>query len=214
MAVKLVKGSCNSATCKLAITGWWFARGGPSGWSFARSRPLLMIFCKRLVPLDDHMQETGPTGWSFAGGSPHWMMICKRLAPLDDHLQDTGHSGWSFAKDWFLWMIISKRPATPEDHLQEAGPSGWSSARGQHLQMINNNYNNPWDCPQASGGQNPCFGKSLYPRGGVFSIHPSSWQCIFTILIASRKKYITQGWPWQYYFCRSNAARATAYFGL
>ena len=33
------------------------------------------------------------------------------------------------------------------------------------------------------GVQNPCFGKSLDPRGAFFPIHPSSRQCIITISI-------------------------------
>ena len=74
----------------------------PSGSSFAKGRPLRMTICKRLVPLDDHFQESGPSGWSLARGRP----------TPDDHLQEAGP----------LRMTICKRLFPPDHHLQEAGP--------------------------------------------------------------------------------------------
>ena len=53
---------------------------------------LRIIICKRLAPLDDHLQEAGPSGSSFARGRPFRMSICKRPVPLDHHLQEAGPS--------------------------------------------------------------------------------------------------------------------------
>ena len=74
-----------------------------------------MIFCKRPVNPDDHLQD---------------------LVQPDDHLQEASPSRWSFARGRSLQMIICKRPANSDDHLQEAILSGWSFARGWSIQMI------------------------------------------------------------------------------
>ena len=36
---------------------------------------LRMIICKRLAPLDDHLQEAGPSGSSFVRGRALWTII-------------------------------------------------------------------------------------------------------------------------------------------
>ena len=43
-------------------------KAGPSGWSFARGRPIWMIICNRPVPPDDHLQEASPSAWSIVKG--------------------------------------------------------------------------------------------------------------------------------------------------
>ena len=63
---------------------------GPSGWLFAKGRPLWMIIRKRPAPLDYHLQEAGPSGFAFARGGLLRMMICRRPVPLDNDLQEAG----------------------------------------------------------------------------------------------------------------------------
>ena len=87
-----------------------------------------MIIFKRLVPPEDHLQETRSSGWSFARGWILRIIICKRPDLPDDHLQKAGSSGWLFARGRILGMIICKRPDPPDDHLQEAESSRWSFA--------------------------------------------------------------------------------------
>ena len=71
---------------------------GPSRWSFAKGRSILMIICKRLIHQDDHLQKAGPSRWSFVKRRLIKMVTCKRLVHLDDHLQEAGPSDpWSFA---------------------------------------------------------------------------------------------------------------------
>ena len=121
------------------IQSWSWERWlGWRGWQ--------MIIYTRLVPPDDHLQDTGSSGWSFARGQSLQMIICKWPNPPDDHLQVAGSSGWSFVRGRFsrwpfargqiLRMIICEKPDPLDDHLQEAGSSGWSFARGWILQMI------------------------------------------------------------------------------
>ena len=98
----------------------WEGKGG----SFTRGQSIRMIFCKRLVHLDDHLQdlvnpddhlkEAGRSRRSFARGWSIQMIICKRLVDPNDHLQEACQSG----------LFICKRPVDPDDHLQEDGPSG------------------------------------------------------------------------------------------
>ena len=82
---------------------------GPSGWSVARGRICVMIFCKWPDPPDDQAQEAGPSRWSVARGRILWIIICKWPVHPHNYLQKAGF---------------------PNDHLQEAGSFRWSGARG------------------------------------------------------------------------------------
>ena len=66
-----------------------------------------MIFWKRLLHPDDHLQKASPTWWSFARGQSILMIICKRPIHPDDHLQDAGTSSWSFARGRSILMILN-----------------------------------------------------------------------------------------------------------
>ena len=41
---------------------------GPSGWLFARGRPIRMIICKKPNPLDEQQQQPGWQGWPGVTG--------------------------------------------------------------------------------------------------------------------------------------------------
>ena len=71
---------------------------GPSGWSVARGRICVMIFCKWPDPPDDQAQEAGPSRWSVARGRILWIIICKWPVSPHDHLQEAVFSKWSFAR--------------------------------------------------------------------------------------------------------------------
>ena len=68
-------------------SGPWQRWLGWRGWRMIICKRLRMVFCKRLVPPYDHLQEAGSSIWSFARGRIPCMIFCKRPDPPDDHLQ-------------------------------------------------------------------------------------------------------------------------------
>ena len=79
-------------------------------------------------------------------------------------------------------MIMCKRPDPPDANLKEVRSSGWSFARGWILRIIICKRQDLLDDHLQQRQQQRQWPSRL-PQGAYFPIHPSSRQCIITLLL-------------------------------